>query len=121
MSRRVAFAINAAHAGPSFKLALMLVVVAIKAKQFPIAAVHRVVMVIVVAVMDRQFAQVGARESPRATTTHPRIDFQGLFAIRLATFIGGTARISDNLIELAISFLTHDGILARPRFNASWC
>jgi hypothetical protein len=70
-------------ASGGFQLSLMLVVVAIQAKQFPVAAIGRVVVVVVVAVMHGQFAHIGAREFPGATAANPGIDLQGLLAIAL--------------------------------------
>src|SRR5271169_1183847 len=45
-----------------FQLALVLVVMAVKTQQLPVAAIGRVVVVVMVAVMDRQLAQVGMGE-----------------------------------------------------------
>ena len=57
-----------------FELALVLVVVAVETEQFPVAAVGRVVVVIVVAVVYGQLVYVFARELPRATAANPRVD-----------------------------------------------
>ena len=45
----------------------MLVVVAVDAQQFPIAAIRRVVVMVVVAVVHGQLHNVAAVEFPRAT------------------------------------------------------
>src|SRR5688500_15409213 len=65
-----------ASGAPRFQLALVLVVVAIQAEQLPVAAVGRIVVVVVVAVMDGALAQVLAREFPGATSADPGIDLQ---------------------------------------------
>ena len=59
----------------------MLVVVAVETEQFPVAAVLRVVVVVVVTVVNGQFAQVFTGEFAGTATADPGIDFQGLFAV----------------------------------------
>ena len=56
----------------------MFVVMAVKARQFSVAPVGRVVVVIVVPVMNGQLAQVRARKFAAAATADPRIDPPGL-------------------------------------------
>ena len=56
------------------ELSGVLVIVAVKAQQFPVAAVAGVVVMIVVAVVNRQFAQIQVRELTRTATTDPRVD-----------------------------------------------
>ncbi len=79
----------------------MLVVVAVKAEQFPVAAVGRVVIVIVVLVVDRELVQVGLRELPGAAPTDPREQLQGLGAVPLLALVTRTARVGDDAIEPA--------------------
>ena len=86
-----------------FELALVLVVVAVQAQEFPVAAVGRVVVVIVVAVVDGEFAQVGGGEFAGAAAADPRIDLEGFFAIALGAGVGGAAGFEDEAIELANS------------------
>ena len=57
-----------------FQLALVFVVMAVQAQQFPVAAIGRVVMVVVVAVMHRQFAHIGLAEFPPTATADPGVD-----------------------------------------------
>ena len=59
----------------------MLVVVAVDAQQLPVAAVGRIVHVIMVFVMDRQFSQFFAGEIPAAFCANPREDLQGPFSV----------------------------------------
>src|SRR5690606_30146669 len=61
----------------------VLVVVAVQAEQFPVAAVRRVVVVIMVPVVHSQFTQVSARELPAATAADPGIELERLFAVAL--------------------------------------
>src|SRR5512134_613910 len=74
---------------------------AIQAQQFPIAAVGRVVVVIVVAVMDSQFAHICARELTGAAPTDPRVDFQGPFPITLFALLGGATGLGNDAVQLA--------------------
>ena len=61
----------------------VLVVVAIDAEQFPVAAVGRIVVVVVVLVVDRQFLQPGPLEFPPAARAHVRKQLQRPFAVAL--------------------------------------
>src|SRR5438045_3687853 len=56
--------------------ALMLVLVAIGAQQFPVAAVTGIVVVVVVAVMHLEQAQIGVGEFPAAATANPGIHLE---------------------------------------------
>ncbi len=67
---------------------------------------------VVVAMMHREFAQIGAGKRSRAPTTNPWIDFQGLFAVGLAAFISGATGFGNNTVKLGGFFLTHGVILA---------
>ena len=80
----------------------MLVVVAIHAQQLPVATVGRIVVMIVIAVMNRQFAQVGAREFARTAAADPRIHFQGLFAVAQIALSGMAQLITDHLVEFGV-------------------
>ncbi len=51
----------------------MLIVVAIKAKQFPVAAIRRIVVVVVVFVMNGKFAQILAAKFAPATGADLRV------------------------------------------------
>src|SRR5690606_2662292 len=61
----------------------MLVVVAIQAQQFPIRAVFRVIVVVMVLVMDRQLAQALSRKLTGATPAYPWVHLQSLFTVAL--------------------------------------
>ena len=79
----------------------MFVVVAINAEQFPVAAIGRVVLVVVVLVMDRELVQVGLRKLARAAATDPWKQPQGLGAVSLLALVPRTARVGDDSIEPA--------------------
>ncbi len=63
------------------QVAGVLVVVAVDAQQFPVAAVGRIVPVIMVFVMDRQLPQFFAGEIPAAFCADPREDLQGPLSV----------------------------------------
>lgn len=80
----------------------MFIVVAIHAQQFPVAAIGRVVVVFVVAVVHREFLQIGAGELARATPADPRIHLQRTLAIPFVALLGGAAGFSDDAVELGV-------------------
>jgi hypothetical protein len=55
--------------------------VAVDAQQFPVAAVGRIVHVIMVFVMDRQLAQFFAGKITAAFCADPREELQGTFSV----------------------------------------
>jgi hypothetical protein len=59
----------------------MLVVVAVDTEKLPVAAVGRVVVMIVVPVVDRQFAKLLAFEFPDASGADMGEKLQGLFPV----------------------------------------
>jgi len=76
---------------------LMLIIVTIKAQQFPVTPVRRIVRVIVILMMHRKFAQRLPRKFPAASPAHMRKKRERLFAIALLAIIGITTRIGQNL------------------------
>ncbi len=64
---------------------LMLIIMAIQTQQFPVAAVGRIVHVIVVSMMNRQFTKPLAREFAAAPPTNVWIDVERLLAIALVS------------------------------------
>src|SRR6516165_5365618 len=80
----------------------MLVVVAIHAEQFPVAAIGWIEVVIVIAMMHRQFRQIRAREFACTSPANPRVHLQRPLAIiELAPF-GCSPCLGDDAIELAV-------------------
>ena len=80
------------------QLPLVFVVMAVQTKQFPVAAVRWVVVVIVITVVNGQLTQICACEHSSAAATDPRIDLQGSLTIALSTLIGGASRFGDDAI-----------------------
>jgi hypothetical protein len=65
------------------KIFLVLVVVAIETEKFPVAAVRRVVFVVMVFMMDRELAELFPREFAAAPRTDRGIELECLVPIRL--------------------------------------
>jgi hypothetical protein len=57
------------------------IVVAVKTQQFPVAAVKRVVLVVVILVVDREFAKSLSRELTPASPADPREQLEGAFPV----------------------------------------
>jgi hypothetical protein len=76
------------------------VIVAVDAQQFPVAAIRRVVVMVVVLMVHGKFAQLLAAEFPAAPGTNPGVNLEGLLAIRMFPV---SPRFSDQLrLTLAI-------------------
>lgn len=97
-------------------LPLMLVVMAIEAKEFPIAAIGRIVVVIMVTMVNRQFAQVGMRKFPGTATTDPRIKLEGPLTIALFSFVTRFSRRKNHLVKTVAHQRTNSSIdnLSKP-------
>ena len=67
--------------GVMVELARMFIVMAIQAEQFPVAAITRIIVVIVILVMHRQLLQIFPRKLATATATNPRIDLKRLLTV----------------------------------------
>jgi len=93
-----------------FQLPLVLVVMAVEAQQFPVAAIGRVVVVIVVAVMNRQLTKVGVCEFAAAAAADPRIDLERLLSVALFAHCGGTARLGHYAVQFVRVFRFHAAI-----------
>jgi hypothetical protein len=64
---------------------LVLVVVAVKAEQLPVASVRRIVVVVMVFVVDRELAQLLAVEFPSAMGAEPWKEFERVLSMGLVT------------------------------------
>ena len=81
-------------------VASVLVVVAVHAQEFPIAAVRRVVVVVMVAMMDGEFSQILTGEFTRASPANPRIHLERLGAIVLLAEQRLASCLGHDLIQL---------------------
>src|SRR5690606_30892582 len=94
------------------ELPRVLVVMAVHAQQLPVAAVGRVVVVVVVAVVDRQFLHVGAGELAGAAATDPRVHLERPLAVSLLALGGRAARFGDDAVQAGVVGLGHQGVPA---------
>jgi hypothetical protein len=85
----------------------MLVVVAIDAEQLPVTAIGRIVVVIVVAVMNGQFAQVGKGELAGTATAYPRIDIERAFPVAIFPSFAGLSRIQHESVKAVVVYRFH--------------
>lgn len=94
----------------SYLVSLMLIVVAIEAKEFPVTAVWRIVVVVVVFVVNRELAQPLAVEFASAVRADPRKEFERLFTKGL---------FSSYNISLSHTSLAVGGDLVQKNYTAS--
>ena len=79
----------------------MLAVVAVQAQEFPVAAVGRIVVVVAVFVMDRQFVQFLAGKFPAAPGADPRQYLERLIAVKISPPHPHLPRLGENMLQLA--------------------
>lgn len=101
MGRDVPTTASIATAASRFQLPLVFVVMTVQAQQFPVTPIRRVVVVIVIPVMNCQFAKVGAGEFAGAATTDPRIDFQRLRPEALFALGSSTTSVRHDTVQFA--------------------
>ena len=63
----------------------------------PVAAIRRVILVIVIAMMDGKLMQILARELALATAADPRIQFERLLTVGKFALIAVALRVGYNL------------------------
>jgi hypothetical protein len=61
----------------------MLIIMAVKTEQLPVAAVRRVVVMVMILVMDRELTELFPREFPSAPRADRRVQFERLVPIGL--------------------------------------
>ena len=87
----------------------VLVVVAIDAEVLPVAAVRRVVFMVVVFVMDRQEMEILDGEFPAAAGADPGMNSQGLLSVALQALIQCLAGPGNNPVQILLApLLTTD-------------
>ena len=64
----------------------MLVVMTINTKEFPVAAVRRIILMVVILVVNRQFLQFSSGKLAAAATADMRKELEGPGAISLLSF-----------------------------------
>lgn len=94
--------IGSAVAGRLVQHARVLVIVAIQTQQFPVTAVGRIVVVVMIFVVDSEFTQTHTGKLARAAAANPGKQFERAFAItRLARFTL-LACFGDNTIKTGV-------------------
>ena len=73
-------------------------IMAIEAEQFPVTAVWGIVVVIVIDVMDGQFADIAQGKFTHAASADPGIQFEGLFAITLLPLLFFPAHLGNESV-----------------------
>jgi hypothetical protein len=74
----------------------VLILVTVETEQLPVAPVGWIVVVVVVPVMDREFAKLFAAEFAAASPTNPRIHLEGLLSIGFFPLSLVSQRLGDN-------------------------
>ena len=80
----------------------MLAVVAVHAQQFPVAAVRRIVVVVVVLMVHRQLGQFLAGKFPTAPGADPRQDLERWIAVKIAPPCPQLPRLGKNVLEFTV-------------------
>jgi len=77
----------------------MLVFVAVDAEQFPVAAIQRIVVVVMVLVVHSQLAQAHARKLACASSADPGKQFERALAVSRLALVAVPARFGDDPVE----------------------
>lgn len=83
----------------SLDLFLVLIVMAIETKQFPVASIRGIVVVIVVSVMDGQFPEIAMCEFSTTTTANPGVQFESTFSIALFALVASLSGFKNYPVE----------------------
>jgi hypothetical protein len=81
------------------------IVVAIETEQFPVAAVRRIVVVVMVLVMDRELSDFFPREFPPAPRTDRRVQLECLVPIGLLPEFAIVPRFCDDPLRFVVLWL----------------
>ena len=81
------------------QISRVLIVVAVKTQQFPVAPIGRIVIVVVVFVMDRELTKLLALEFAPAARTYPGINLERLLPITLLSLLEATPGLIDNPVH----------------------
>jgi hypothetical protein len=106
-----------------FQLPLVLVVMAVQTEKLPVAAVRRIVVVIVIAMVNRQLSNIRTRKYSGTAATDPRIDLQRSLTIALGALVSSAPCFGHNPIEPARIGWIHAATLGsrtRPILAAFW-
>jgi hypothetical protein len=78
------------------QISRVLIVVAIEAQEFPVASIGRIVLMVVVFVMDREFTKLLALEFTTAPRTDPGKNLERLLPITLLSLLFAAPGLRDN-------------------------
>ena len=78
----------------------MLTVVAVQAKQLPVAAVRRIIVVVAVFVMHRQFVKFFTGKLSATPGAYPWQDLERLIAVKITPMSPQLTRLSENMLQL---------------------
>jgi len=88
--------------GVGHLVAAVFVFMAVKAQQFPVASVRRIVVMIVVFMVHGEFAQTLAAELSATTAANLWEKFKGAFPVTVLPFLLDTARLRNPLFDIVI-------------------
>lgn len=80
-------------------IAGMFVIVAVDTEKLPIAAIGRIIVVVVISVVYGEFMDIVMIELPGTTAANPRKKLERLFAVASFALCAATLRFSDNTIK----------------------
>src|SRR5699024_666088 len=83
----------------NFLHALMFIIMTIETQQLPITAIARVIIMVMIAVMNGQFAHIAVIKLPLTAPTHPRIHFKCLLSIAHLPLTAILMGFGNNLIK----------------------
>jgi hypothetical protein len=84
------------------QISRVLMVVAVEAQEFPVAAVRRIVLMVVVFVMDREFTKLLALEFTPAPRTDPGKNLERLLPITLLPLLFAAPSLRDNSVHFVL-------------------
>jgi hypothetical protein len=99
MFRRCSRRLFGRPASTCVNLPLMFVVMAIQTQQFPVAAIARIVVVIMIAMVNSELTKVLVVEFSSASATNPWVKLQSLFPVTALALIHVAPGGRDNLIQ----------------------
>ena len=80
----------------------VLIVMTVETQQLPVAAVRRIVIVVVILVMDRELTKSLAFEFAPAARTDPRINLKSSLPIGLLPSLSVAPSLGDDLVKLVL-------------------
>src|SRR3569623_618788 len=79
--------------------ARVFVVVTIDAQELPVAAILRIVIMVVITMMHREFVHVRMGEFAHAATANPGVHFEGLLTVSLLTLAASPSGVGNDAVQ----------------------